>query len=239
MSISTSPDKAQSYLIQGENVTMPVEIRQASNWTAMFAMPISAAHRVLAPTGLEPIRVLPGKSLAGVGFVRYTDGDLGPYHEFMVALMARRPGVPKSDGAYIHWLPVNQTFTCEAGQEIWGFPKEIADIEITPHRWYTDCRVHLDGKLVVAIRVGNGLPAPSALAGRRIDAYTYRGGLLRRTPWGMSVTGVRARPGGARITWGDHPKAAELQRLQISPRALFSTSTSALQMSFEAADVLS
>ena len=228
-----------THLIQGERVVMPVEIRDASAWAAQFLIPARTARRVLHPVGLEPLLPIPRRAICAVGFVRYVDGDLGPYHEFLISLMAKRPGRRGSQGAYIHWLPVNQTFTCEAGLSIWGFPKILADIAITPGRTHTDCELCVDDRLVMAIRVGDGLPAPVALGSRSIDAYSYRDGVLRRTPWGMAISGVRARPGGARISWGDHEMTSRLRELEIPQRAFLCTSIGKLQMTFEDAEVIS
>src|SRR5437899_196865 len=113
--------------VLGDKVTMPVEIRDADAASAMFLGDAPAARKILADTGLEPVTVT-GRAICSLAFVRYIDGDLGPYHEFAFALLARRPGDRSSVGVYIPWLPVNQSFTCAAGREIWGFPKEIADI---------------------------------------------------------------------------------------------------------------
>jgi hypothetical protein len=187
--------------------------------------------------GLEPVEPIPGQAICAFGFVRYVDGDLGPYHEFLVSLLSKRPGASHSLGAYIHWLPVNQTLTCEAGQSIWGFPKAIADIDITPGRWHTDCELRLDGQLVVGVRVGAGVPVPSsALGAWSIDAYAYRDGVLRRTPWTMDISGVRARLGGGRIRWGDHPMSQELQALEIPTWSFMSSTVGKLRMRFDDAE---
>ena len=201
--------------VLGEMVTMPVEIRDADAASAMFLADAGAARTILAGTGLEPVTIA-GRAICTLVFVRYVDGDLGPYHEFGLALMAQRPGDRSSTGIYISWLPVNQSFTCAAGREIWGFPKEIADIRITPHGRGKRCEVRLDGRLVVALQTG-GVPAPATLGGASIAAYTHLDGVLRSTPWVMNPSGVRMRPGGARVELGDHPIAEQMRALGPAP----------------------
>ncbi len=224
------------HAVLGETVRMPVEIRRADACSAMFAVDAAAARRLLADRGLEPVR-LAGHAICSMAFVRYVDGDLGPYHEFAFALLARRPG--RGVGAYIHWLPVNQSFTCAAGRQIWGFPKELADIRITPAGLGRRCEVRLGDRLVVALRVGAGIPLPSGLGGASVDAYTSLEGVLRRTPWVMNPGAVRGRPGGARIQLGDHPVADEMRALGLPGRALFSTRIGLLRMRFEDAQEVS
>lgn len=219
------------HAVLGEQVSMPVEIRTADTSSALFLVDAAPARDVLAGTGLEPLTVL-GRAICNLAFVRYVDGDLGPYHEFAFSIMARQPGRKNSTGAYIHWLPVNQSFTCEAGQSIWGFPKLMADIDIAPTRRGHRCEVAVDGRKVLALTVSDGVPAPSGAGAASIDAYTYRDGLLRRTPWEMNPANVRMRPGGARIELGDHPIADQLRSLGLPKTALFSSRIGHLHMTF-------
>lgn len=217
---------------------MPVEIRHADACSALFRADARAARVLLADTGLTPV-TLAGAAIVSLAFVRYVDGDLGPYHEFAFSLMAQQPGRPKSSGAYIHWLPVNQSFTCEAGQSIWGFPKLMADIDIAPDGRGHRCEVRVDGQFVLSMRVGDGIPMPSSAGGASIDAYTYRGGSLRRTPWVMNPGRVSGRPGGTHLELGDHPVSEQLRALGLPRRALFSSRIGALRMTFgDAATVL-
>ncbi|WP_067701041.1 acetoacetate decarboxylase family protein [Nocardia jejuensis] len=230
---------AEAHTVQGEKVGMPVQIRQADASSAMFLVDAGAARELLEGTGLEPLVVLPRRTVLSLAFVRYVDGDLGPYHEFAFSLMTRQPGRRDTTGAYIHWLPVNQSFTCEAGQSIWGFPKLMADIDITPVRGGHRCEVRVDGQLVIALRVADGLPMPGGAGGASIDAYTSRNGLLRRTPWIMNPGNVRGRPGGTRVELGTHPVSEQLRSLGLPKAALFSSRIGSLRMTFDdAATVL-
>ena len=229
----------EAHTVLGEQVRMPVQIRHADACSALFLVDAAAARTLLAGAGLEPITPLPGKAVLSLAFVRYIDGDLGPYHEFAFSLMARQPGRKDSTGAYIHWLPVNQSFTCEAGQTIWGFPKLMADIDITPDGRARRCEVSVDGQFELSLPEADGFPMPGGAGGASIDAYTSRNGILRRTPWVMNPGQVRGRPGGARIHLGDHPVSSQLRALGLPARALFSSRIGALRMTFEdAATVL-
>lgn len=218
--------------VLGQQVAMPVEIRNSRAWSALFLVPVEPARELLAGVGLEPARALPGRAVCSLAFVDYIDGDLGPYHEFAVALLARQPGVKGSSGAYIHWLPVDGEFTCAAGQGIWGFPKEIADIAITEVGRRTRCTVELNGELAISLELAGGFRAPSGAGALAIDAYTHRDGILRRTPWGMRPAGTRMRFGGARIELGTHPIAAQLRSLGLPRTALMTSSINLLRMTF-------
>jgi hypothetical protein len=219
--------------IQGERVTLPVEIREAAAWSAMFLVPAAPARSVIGYSGLDVVEPLPGRTILSLAFVRYVDGDLGPYHEFAVAYLVRSPEQARGRfGAFIHWLPVDQSFTLEVGRTIWGFPKEMADIDIAGGR----CTVRVDGDPVVDLRTSGGLPAPAAGAGMAIDAYSHLDGTTRRTRWQMRPGAVRARPGGTRITLGDHPVADELRRLGLPKTALCTSTIGRLKMTFQGAE---
>lgn len=218
------------HTVLGHDVTMPVEIRDASACAATVLVDAEAAREICAPTGLTPV-VRFGRAVCALVFVDYINGDLGRYHEFGLTLMVR--GADGKPGVYIPWLPVDQPFTLAAGRQIWGFPKEIADIRITRVHRGTRCELRLDDELVIAVEVGTGIPSPGGLGGASIAAYTHLDGVLRRTPWVMNPSGVRIRPGGTKIELGDHPKAQIFRSLGLPRGALLSSRIGQLRMTFE------
>lgn len=227
------------YTIQGRAVSIPVEVRDARSWFATFAVPFDAAQALIEHSGLVPASPLPGRALCSLAFVDYLDGDLDPYHEVAVAILVREPGAAsrKPAGAFIHQLPVDQTFTCEAGRTIWGFPKFIAEIDITVGaRGAASATLTHEGEGVLGLRIGSGLPMPSR--GTALDAFSYRDGVLRRTRWSLHGSGSRARPGGASVVLGDHPIAKELRGLGFPRHALMSGSLTNVRMEFAAAEVV-
>jgi Acetoacetate decarboxylase (ADC) len=223
-----------SYAIQDRTVTLPVEIRDAAACSALFAVPAEAAQSVIAYSGLRVVRPLPGRALCSLAFIRYADGDLGPYHEFAVGFAV------ENNGVFIHWLPVNQTFTLEAGRRIWGFPKEPAEIDIDLAGSVKRCTVRQDGRLVADLRIAAGPPLPvlPTLTGSGVDAYSCLDGVTRRTPWTMAPHGLRGRPGGARLMLGRHRVADELRALGLPRRAVASATIPHVSMHFDAAQEL-
>lgn len=235
-------------MIQGEKVTLPVRIRDAAVASAMFAVPAAAAQAVIAYSGLEIAEPRRGRAICSLACVRYADGDLGPYHEFAVAFLVRPPGAPPPSGplgrlrglagvgAFIHWLPVNQPFTLEAGRTIWGFPKELADIPLDLSGRVRRCAVRFGGRTAIELAVRPGAPLPNGAGAPRLDAYSCMDGVTRRTPWEVRPSGVRMRLGGAAVRLGDHPVAEELRGLGLDrARALSTATVGRLAMTFEGA----
>ena len=237
------------YTIQGHEVTIPVEVRDASASMASFLVPAAAAQDLIASSGLDVAEPLPGRAVCSLAFMRYLDGDLGPYHEFAVAFLVRHKGMEPASaltksaeiargfiGAFIHELPVNQEFTLEAGRGIWGFPKFLADIDIDSSRRVARCDLRHDGEHVLSLSIRRGVTIPAR--GSSVDAYSSADRVLRRTAWSMEPTGVRGRPGGADLTLGDHPIAKELRSLGLPRRATFSSTIDHMRMHFQAPDEL-
>jgi hypothetical protein len=233
------------HTIAGTVLTMPIRIRTADLHTAVFSVDADAAQKLIDYSGLRVCRYLPGRAMVALMLVRYVDGDLGQYHEFGTAVMVNPPGSdeqgPRALGAaaaFIHHLPVDQAFTLEAGQRIWGFPKVMADFTVR------DCRqfgfdVSIDGQLVVAMEFRPGLPMSfGAPRTRPMRAYSHRDGVTREIPWEMTPSGVRGRPGGVRLRLGDHPYAKELAALGLPKRALASISVANEASSFGDAQVV-
>ncbi|MEV0581886.1 acetoacetate decarboxylase family protein [Nonomuraea sp. NPDC050310] len=223
-----------SHLIDGRTVTLPVQVRQAAVCTASYAVRADAARAVLAYTGVEVAEVLPGKAVCTLVFVDYGDSDLGAYHEFGMTFLVRAPGGGQP-GAFVHWLPVDQRFTLAAGRGIWGFPKELAEVELRMSSPYKRCIVRKDGRLVLDLLIKPGLPVPARTPVTPLTAYTHLDGITRRIPATMRAGGSRIRPGGALIRLGNHPVAKELSELGLPKRALLTSYSARVAMSFEAA----
>ncbi|MFI6476894.1 acetoacetate decarboxylase family protein [Nonomuraea sp. NPDC050663] len=234
-----------SHLIQGRTVEMPVRIRDATVCTAAYAVRADSARAVLAYSGLDVAEFLPGKAICMLVFVDYRDGDLDTYHEFGVTFLVRPPGVKatpglsdiRNAGAFVHWLPVDQGFTLSAGRDIWGFPKELAEIDLRLASPYKRCIVRKDGRMVVDLLLRPGVPMPGGSGLLPVTAYTHQDGVTRSVPARASFAGARVRPGGALIRLGNHPVAKELSELGLPKRALFTSVTGHAAAEFGEASV--
>lgn len=208
--------------VLGQPVRLPVEVRTARSAAATFLVRHDAATRLMDGTGLAP-KLLPGGRAACIlAVVQYVDNDLGPYNEvaFSIAVGAREDAPA---GAYIHQLPVDGEFTCAAGRGIWGFPKWLADIDLTIDARRAHCRLEVEGSLILDLNVATRLvPLPSKPM--EMSAYAHLDGVTRRTPFTAQATRVRGGPLGARLELGrHHPMALELRALGLPKRAVVSS----------------
>lgn len=245
-----------SYLVDDQTVTLPVEIRSARCFVAGYTCDAQVAAQQIAQRGgtaLAPLTLRPGRALVMLVFVEYLDGDLGPYHEFGVCFLVRDPAAPSSSPlatiaslvrgdahALIHHLPVDGEFTLAAGRTIWGFPKTMASFAVDHDSAAKHGTVATpDGELIADLTIARGIPMPDTSSSAVLQSYSQLDGITRRTPWRLgSTTGVRTRLGGARLQLGTGPIADDLRALKLSRRALTTSSVADLTMTFDAATPL-
>ncbi len=221
--------RERSYRIQGRSVTMPVEVRDASSGTAMFLVSAEAANKLLPGDAFEVIESVSGQTQLLLGLIDYRDNDLGDYNEIAIIFFAKpRGSAPEQAGTFIYKLPVNQSFTCEAGCTIWGFPKTLDQCEFS----YTDDRLTgelvMDGQHVFTLSLPRGLPESGGpeTPGEASVTYTYLDGVPHRTALTQGGATV-ITPGGesAPLELGTHPIADELRALGLPTQPIMTTWT--------------
>jgi len=236
--------RAQSFEIQGRTVTLPVVVRDASNASATFLVSSAAARAWIPDGAFEVAELWPGRALLSIAAIDYRDNDLGDYDEVSLALFVRPRGAKRgwpvlgtvADfvqgrlGTYIHRLPVNQSFTCEAGKTIWGFPKTVEEIALEDRGGRFHCRLSVDGVHALSISFPRG--GSGSMPERELISYTYLHGVPHRTRAQMGGEGFAMRFGGAELVLGSHPLANDLRLLGLPRRALFTTWTEHMHASF-------
>jgi hypothetical protein len=215
----------QSFEIQGQTVTLPVVVRDASAGVAFFDVDAAAANRFLPGNAYEVVESAPGQAQLLFALIDYKDNDLGDYLEIGITLFVRPAGStdPADDGTFIVHLPVDQAFTCEAGCTIWGFPKTVQEITADYAADSVTWTLTMDGQLVLRITVPRG--GADEMPDLPIHTYTYVDGVAHRTEFSQGGTGSQILVGsdGVHLELGDHPIAKELAGLGLatgSPAAM-------------------
>jgi hypothetical protein len=242
---ASGPD---TYDIQGCTVTLPVVVRDASSANAAYLVDVDNAQRLLPTKDLEVVNFLPRRTLLSIAVIDYRDNDLGDYNEISITLFVRERssarGIPYLSAwfdffrgrlpTYIHRLPVNQSFTCQAGQTIWGFPKTVDDIEIEYPDGRVICTWRKEGRHVFTFTAPRG--GRQRFPDATLTTYSYIGGELHRTCFVSGAEGLGFKLGGADLELGDHPIAEELRSLGLPKRALMTTWMGKMHGRFEGAE---
>lgn len=201
--------------VQGRKVSIPAVVRDASSGTVMYMVDSSAAQ-ALMPDAFEVVEAEPGKTQVTIVIVDYRDNDLGDYDEVGIVFFVRPRGQADAEvGSYIYKLPVNQRFTCDAGVQIWGFPKTVEEIDFSYADDSATCKLVMGGKHVLTLTVprgGDGVTEPVPSTG-----YTLIDGVPHSNEFTRGGTGEQVLPGGEGVTLllGDHPLADELRTLGL------------------------
>ena len=223
---------SEQYDVLGQTVTMPVEVRDATTATVMYDVDIDAA-RALAPVGFEIVESSPGKAQLAIALVDYRENDLGTYHEIGTIFFVRPVG-GGPDGTFITHLPVDQDFTCVAGNLIWGFPKSVEQIDVTDTDTSSRWVLTMDGELVIDLTVPRG-GGSDEMPMLPMTSYTLLEGRPHATTFTQGGTGFSMVFGGegVQLTLGDHPIAKELESLGLPREPALSTWLERMRGSFD------
>jgi hypothetical protein len=204
--------------IQGRPITFPMEVTDFEAASLLFSVPLDAARALLPGSAFEVVEVAPGTAQLVVAFCDYKENPWGDYLELNLGFLARPTGAPEDViGSFVYRMPVDQAFTCEAGNKVMGFPKTVEDLTA----------VQADGRRTVTLREGGqpsivlSFPTPAhADEPARIDAisYSYLDGVPYETPLGMDMGPGVIDPADVVVELGDGPMAAELRSLGL-PKA--------------------
>jgi hypothetical protein len=219
-----------SYDILGQTVNLPVLVRDASAGTVIFDVDRDAAQ-ALSP--FPVVESAPGRAQAAIALVDYRDNDLGAYHEVGIILFVQPEG--HEPGNYIRHLPVDQEFTNAAGNQIWGFPKTVQNIDVEQGDQSSRWVLTMDGELVLDITVPRG--GQEQMPPLPMTSYTLKDGAPHATRFEQGGEGSGMWFGeGVTLLLGSHPVAKELASLGL-PEApvVLSTWLESMRATFEEA----
>ncbi len=227
---------APVYEFQGREVRLPCQVRDASSGSATFLVGARAARAMLPGETYDVVEILPGRALLSLAIIDYKDNDLGDYNEVSLAFVVRERTAPRGLpylgaawnvargrlATFIHWLPVNQGFTRDAGEGIWGFPKTVEEIDFDYAEDRATCRLAAGGRHVLTLSLPRG--GKKTLPDNELVTYTYIQGVPHKTRFTSGAEGFGfAGGGGARLELGDHPYADQLRTLGLPKKPLMCT----------------
>jgi len=238
-----------SCVVQGQPLSLPAVVRDATSVSAMFVVSAPAVRRLIRNPQLHVPELFPGRTLCMVTGIEYRDFDLGPCNEVAITFFVKCGGARPTPlfgllsgfrngaiGTYVHRLPVTTSFSRDAGRDIWGFPKTVDDVEFREEEDRRICRLVANGAHVLTFSVVRG--GRRRLTDMAVDAYAQHDGMVWKTPFRLSGEDVGTRLGGASITLGAHSMADELRTLGLPKPPLMSTWVGKLSGTLDVAERL-
>lgn len=212
-------------LSTGQTVSLPLECRCSFSGAVVTA----DADRLAAalPPECAPIRVGPGTGLVSLVGIEYHEiGPFEPYREFgAIVPTARNPRLDLpvlaeltgSLGGYVHWLPVTTADSVALGREVWGYPKEVADIGVRETAVGRRITVDRDGERDLGLSVA-GTRERSVT--RTLDSVVAPDGRAETVP--VTVDGAVGVGTGGRValSFGDGGPEGPLAELGVRRRPI-------------------
>jgi hypothetical protein len=239
------------FKIDGEDVTLPLTVADASMMMNAFLVDSSKAQAMIADSGFRVVELFPGKAILQLLCVDYRDNPLGNYNEGAIMFPVLTPGESKpfpffgtlkrmASGQlsnFVYRMPVNQGFTTHGGRFIWGFPKWVSEVgfefgQREGHGNFTD-----EGELVYSMtaKTGGSLKAKPL----RAPSLAIRDGRAWKTFGTSEGSGLTFTLGGKAPEIGEqHPLAKELRALGLPKKPMFSISMKQTKMVFDAPEVV-
>ncbi len=202
--------------IQGRAIEFPMEVADFDAATLMFTVPAAAAQALLPGETFEVVADDDRATLV-MALCDYHDNPWGDYLEINLGFLARPVGAGADVvGSFVYRMPVDQAFTCQAGNEVMGFPKTVEELSV----------VHADGRVTFAMTDGGApvlsvsFPEVAAAGPSRVEtsSYSYLGGVAYETPLAMDMGSGLLDPADVVVELGAGVVADELRSLGL-PKA--------------------
>jgi hypothetical protein len=218
--------------IEGVPICFPMVVASMNQATLVFSVPAAAASALLPGDTFEVVEAAPGVAQFVVALCDYVDNPWGDYDEVNLGFLVRPRGHDDIVNSFVYRMPVNQAFTCRAGNEVMGFPKTVEEIDVDYSDATVTFRLAMDGHEVLRVRLprvaGDGGQAPVV----ETLSYSYLDGVPHETQLAMEMGTGMIDPGDVEIEVGTGPVADELRSLGLPSRPDLATWGEGLSATF-------
>ncbi len=197
--------------IDGRDITFPMEVPAFNAATLLYTVPLAAAAALVPGGAFEVVETAPGVAQLIVAACDYTDNPWGDYLELNLGFLVRPVGRGDDEiGSFVYRMPVDQAFTCRAGNDVMGFPKTVEQLAVA----YDDATFTFTFEGELTLRVPR---AAAAGAAERIAAvsYSYLAGSPYGTTLAMDMGTGFVDPSGVVLELGGGAVADELRGLGL------------------------
>jgi hypothetical protein len=202
--------------IQGQTITFPMVVTSANIATALFTVPAAAAAALMPGADFEIVESVPGSTQLIIAACDYIENPWGDYREINIGFLAKPVGgTSETAGSFIYRMPVDQTFTCEAGRKVMGFPKTVEQITTEYHDDVVVFDLVFGGRPTLHLTVPR-VPADGPPTRIAALSYSYLDGAPYATMLEMDMgSGIVSDPSTVGVELGEGPVADELGSLGL------------------------
>lgn len=188
-----------TYDINGCTVMLPFRVSDARQGVAIYSVSLDAVAKILDDLDVpyRPFRFGQDKTFLSIFIVDYRVTDFGSYHELGIGFsVVPNDGKWAAPGLFIVTQPLNQKFPFDAGIQIWGYPKVLAEnLELTYPNESARLTVDKTADSALSITIPRGGRASSTKI--PFYSYTVKDDKPHTTVFTRSGTRERVRMGGA------------------------------------------
>jgi len=213
--------------VAGYEVVTPAFYYDYTQVSVVWITPLAQIRELLPSPRLHPLRLTPRSGVTVIVAYQYRDTTIGPYNEvavgFPVTVDRKAPVLAglgrfqtRGGSIFIWQLPVTTAIARDLGVESAGYPKYLADIDITDEAGLATCRLAEGDKHILTLRLRHRSPrrGPGRM---RYEPVTVKGDRLVRGISISNTTRAAASFSGraVELELGDHPVADQLRRLEM------------------------
>lgn len=208
--------------IDGVSIDFPMVVGELRSATLTFTVPIGPARELVPGDAFEVAEVAPGSAMLVLALCDYVRNPWGDYDEVNLGLLVHPAGRPEAVGAFQWRMPVDQPFTCAAGNRVLGLPKTVEDLGFTytsgPGEGTVSVRLTMSDEPTGSVTLLVELPRVDSVPTGARDAavtYSYLDGRPMALPLEMVLPASLVDPSDVRIELGQGALADELRSLGL------------------------
>lgn len=218
--------------IQGRTISFPMEVTSFDAVTMSFDVPADSARRLLPGDAFEPIEA-DGAAQFVLNVCDYHENPWGDYDEANLGFLVRPAGAPDDVmGSFVYRMPVDQEFTCIAGNEVMGFPKTVERLEIDTNDDEVSVRVWFDDELAFSLRFPRVRTDVEPVRMATLS-YSYLDGQPYATPLEIDLAPGVVDPADVVLELGTGAVADELRSLGLPKAPTFCSWGEGLSATFQ------
>jgi hypothetical protein len=205
------------HAVSGIRMQMPTHYFDASMFNASFRVPLEKVKGLLPCPEIVPLECAPefAEILIAANEFRHMD-ILYPYNEVDIAIPVSYGPTKNKVVASALWhlhLPVSTEDARWPGVQNYGFPKFVCQIDISHTAVSSQCVLMHEHRKVLSLSVKK---VDTTYARWEVRNVTLRSGRVILSVFSaQGQKGVDQSPGGASLSFGDHPIAEQLGALRI------------------------